>query len=110
MLRNIRSWVYLNINSGIDLDRCLGSKSIPLWSGSGETALDYRVGVYVYLSTIYSGTLSGSAEANFCASPLEILGCLDIKPSVTLYVRGGGDANLAVSQYHAAGKFALSFR
>jgi len=64
--------------------------------------------MFIY-TTIYSGTLYGSAEANFCVSPLEILGCLDIKP-VTLYVRGGGDANLAVIQYHAAGKLALSFK
>ena len=89
-----------HIDSSIDLEFCLQSVKIPLWSGSGQTAFNYRKGYYVYISTIYfylRGILSGSAGATLCFSPLEMLGCLDMKASVTLQVNGGGSASLLVS-------------
>ena len=90
------STVFLNVNSQHTV--CTSSSGT-LFSRD-YTVFSKRYPVFVYITTIWftlKGIVSVQLDGGRCVCPLEVKACANLVPSLSLTVKGGASASLAVS-------------
>ena len=90
------SSVITNINTSFTV--CISSVET-LWDIS-KTVFDRRFSYFVFigiLSFTIRGTASTTGTAGVCMCPLTLRACVNLRPSVTLRITGGGQVDFVVS-------------
>ena len=90
--------VLVNVNDRYDLS-CRSSQR-SLWDVSGRSIFDFEYRYIVYVAPItftIRGTVGTGCTTGVCMCPLHLTACVNLRPSITLLITGGAEANLLVS-------------